>query len=181
MTLTDIGIQRRGNGHAPIRAFERLGRYMRQPQIAVPRPGEPAARITLDRVRARPAVTPTVVGAVGLAALGLGLTQLVAPRRIARVVGLPERSAPLIRACGLRELTTGFGLVSDPTNARWLWARAAGDVLDVIGLGAVAGPHNPRAGRARAALGLVVLAGLADALLAARMQTSARTCREVRR
>ena len=113
--------------------FEKLGK---SPAMRLPRPGKPAIKVHVDRVRAVPAVTPTVSGSLGLFSIGLGLAELLAPSTIKRELGLKHVPTAAVRTLyGLRELTVGWGLVSDPTESRWLWARVAGDVLDIATLG----------------------------------------------
>lgn len=68
--------------------------------------------------------------ALGWASLGIGLTELTFPERICRVLGVPKRSG-LLRACGLRGVASGLGLLLQPHRRQWAWARVAGDVLDV--------------------------------------------------
>ena len=69
---------------------------------------------------------------LGWLSLGMGLYQLVAPRRLGRALGMPHR-ANSIRACGAREIVSGIGALSDnPTNA--IWSRVGGDVLDFAAL-----------------------------------------------
>lgn len=69
---------------------------------------------------------------LGWLSLGMGLYQLVAPRRLSRALGMPHH-ANSIRACGAREIVSGIGALSDnPTNA--IWSRVGGDVLDFAAL-----------------------------------------------
>lgn len=69
---------------------------------------------------------------LGWLSLGMGLYQLVAPRRLSRALGMPHRENK-IRACGAREILSGIGALSDnPTNA--IWSRVGGDVLDFAAL-----------------------------------------------
>lgn len=70
-----------------------------------------------------------LVRGIGLFALGLGVAELVAPGRIAKTFGL-EGKENLIRAYGVREIGSAIGTLSiNPQPA--LWARAAGDVVDL--------------------------------------------------
>jgi hypothetical protein len=72
---------------------------------------------------------------LGLFSIGLGLWELAAPRSVARVTG--ARLHPqLIQAYGLREIMAGVGILSDHQPRGWLWARVAGDALDLATLGA---------------------------------------------
>jgi hypothetical protein len=54
------------------------------------------------------------------------------PRAIERASGI--RSPYLLRAYGLREIGAGIGVLSSKQPAGWLWARVAGDALDLATL-----------------------------------------------
>jgi hypothetical protein len=70
-----------------------------------------------------------LVRGIGLFALGLGVAELVSPGRFTKMFGL-EGKENLIRAYGVREIGSAIGTLSiDPQPA--LWARAAGDVMDI--------------------------------------------------
>ncbi|MEC9483744.1 MAG: hypothetical protein UMU75_10575, partial [Halomonas sp.] len=65
---------------------------------------------------------------LGWFSLGLGLYQVLAPRKITRSLGV-EGTEPLVRACGAREIACGIGALSNnPTLA--IWSRVGGDALD---------------------------------------------------
>src|SRR4051812_43651363 len=70
---------------------------------------------------------------LGLFSVGLGLTELAAPRLIARAIGVdPEgRTATAVRALGVREIFSGIGVLLQPTRPLPLWARLAGDVMNL--------------------------------------------------
>lgn len=68
--------------------------------------------------------------ALGWFGIGLGLAQLLMPRRLARFGGAPDVPL-LIRALGLREIGVGVGLLTSVDPQPWLWARVAGDALDL--------------------------------------------------
>jgi uncharacterized membrane protein len=98
----------------------------------------------------------TLLQGLGWFSIGLGLAQLLVPRTIARYTGF---SAPplLVRACGLRELACGVGLLTQTHRAPWLHARIAGDALDLVGLAAAApfAAHGGRLALTAAAVGAV--------------------------
>ncbi|OGT96987.1 MAG: hypothetical protein A2X80_12835 [Geobacteraceae bacterium GWB2_52_12] len=71
---------------------------------------------------------------LGVFSLGLGVTELVAPGKIARALGMKKRSG-LFKMCGIREVATGIGILSTKNKAPWIWARVAGDVADLVTLG----------------------------------------------
>jgi hypothetical protein len=67
---------------------------------------------------------------LGWFSLALGAAELVAPNRVARLLGVRQRNG-LIRGYGLREIAAGVGLLSSARKAPWLWTRVAGDALDL--------------------------------------------------
>lgn len=95
--------------------------------------------------------------ALGWASMGLGLPEVLVPREVSRLVGagdLPRHRAVTV-AAGLRELTAAAGLLSRESPG-WLWARVAGDVMDLGLLGGVLRQSDGRRkGRAVAATAAV--------------------------
>lgn len=75
--------------------------------------------------------------ALGWFSIGLGATQLLAPRRLARAIGVDDgdRTVVLMRTLGAREMATGFAILAQPDNPAWLAARVGGDVMDLALLG----------------------------------------------
>src|SRR5688572_11318671 len=65
--------------------------------------------------------------------VGLGVTQLVAPRALAKLIGARDRgrTRTTMRALGARELMVGLGLLRARKTAPWLWSRVAGDIVDL--------------------------------------------------
>jgi hypothetical protein len=73
--------------------------------------------------------------ALGWFSIALGLAELAMPRRMAHVAGAPN--VPLLtRACGVREIGTGIGILTAKDPAPWIWGRVAGDALDIVAVGA---------------------------------------------
>lgn len=74
-----------------------------------------------------------LANALGWFSLGLGVAQLVTPGRLARLIGIQDsdRSREVMRSLGLRELASGVGILSRPRPAGWVWARVAGDAMDL--------------------------------------------------
>jgi uncharacterized membrane protein len=107
--------------------------------------------------------------ALGWFSIGLGATQLLAPRRLARMIGVDDdgRTVVLMRSLGMRELATGIAILSQPDNPRWLAARVGGDVMDLALLGSAMrrdDDDEERSRRTGMAAAAVVGAGLLDAL-----------------
>jgi hypothetical protein len=112
--------------------------------------------------------------ALGWFSLGLGLMELVAPRRMASQLGLRGRHR-IVRGFGLRELVSGaLILLDDGRSPKWLWARVAGDLLD-LGVLETAHPYTRRRRRnLLAAKAAVVGATAMDTLTAQRVRRDQR-------
>jgi uncharacterized membrane protein len=114
--------------------------------------------------------------ALGWLSIGLGLAELVAPRHVARWIGVDEGDGQLrlLMAMGARELTCGVGLLSQSRPERWAWARTAGDVLDMALLGSAV--QSGRADRSRALRALAAVLGVTalDAGIASALTRDAR-------
>jgi uncharacterized membrane protein len=69
--------------------------------------------------------------------IGLGLAELLAPRKIAHLIGVEDDGLvpTTLRAFGAREIAAGVGLLSRPTSSVGPWSRVAGDLLDLAMLG----------------------------------------------
>jgi len=95
---------------------------------------------------------------LGLMSLGLGVVQLAAPRWFSNAVGVqPRESRPMIvRVIGLRELVTAAGLLGSRNKTLFLWARVAGDVMDLALLGRAMTARDARADRVGGALASAV-------------------------
>jgi uncharacterized membrane protein len=104
-----------------------------------------------------------VAGALGWFSVGLGLAELAAPRRLAAVIGVPNRPL-LIRLLGVRELVSGIGILSQHRRTSWLWSRVAGDGMDLALLGAALRSPDAARGRVSAATAAVLGVTAVDAL-----------------
>src|SRR5947207_2486661 len=67
---------------------------------------------------------------LGWFSIGLGVAEFFAPRRVARAIGVRRRSM-LIRLLGLREITSGIGILTQRRRAGWVWSRVGGDAIDL--------------------------------------------------
>ncbi|HET7862886.1 MAG TPA: hypothetical protein VFL86_00640 [Burkholderiaceae bacterium] len=115
----------------------------------------------------------TLARGLGWFSIGLGMVELLCARRLASAVGLPGRGG-LVRACGLREIACGMGLLAtrrrDPSP--WLWGRVAGDAVDLALLSRRGDPGRSRLAAA-AALATVGAATALDVACARRLTTPA--------
>jgi len=153
--------------------FERMAR---SPQMSIPKMGGKKMVVHTDRVRAKPALSPTLSMNLGVGAVGLGLWGALFPGHVKKTLGIKAPPSVVQLIFGARELWTGFSLAGDPTKSNMLWARVAGDVFDILALKALDRPSNPKRGTARAALGVVLLITALDVITAARMSNVKRNC-----
>lgn len=72
---------------------------------------------------------------LGWFSIALGAAEIFAPLALARFIGV-EPKGLLLPALGLREITSGLGILNKRGTAGWLWSRVAGDVMDLALLGA---------------------------------------------
>lgn len=110
---------------------------------------------------------------LGLTSLAVGATEIFATRWLERTIGVTSRPRGLIRSFGVREMANGAAILNEPgvttRLAASLWARVAGDVLDLAALGkAVTTTRNAR-GLSAIIATVVVVTGL-DVLVAASVQ-----------
>lgn len=70
---------------------------------------------------------------LGVFSVALGVAELVVPSKVARLVGFTNDSKhrALLRATGLREISTGLGILTHERPSQWLWGRVGGDMLDL--------------------------------------------------
>jgi uncharacterized membrane protein len=118
-----------------------------------------------ERRRGESGHAGTLVHGLGWVSVGLGIALIVAPRTAARCAGLNVPSA-MIRACGVRKLACGIGILTQPSQLPWIHARIAGDALDLVGLAAAA-PFSSHGGRltlATAAVGGITVLDVNAAL-----------------
>lgn len=70
---------------------------------------------------------------LGVFSLGLGLAELVAPRVVTKKLDMPN-DEPLVRGYGLREILSGARILTAKDATSGLWARVAGDGMDLATL-----------------------------------------------
>ena len=120
----------------------------------------------MDRVERR------LARGLGWFSIGLGLAQIVAPRHVAQWIGAPDhgRSRTLVRVVGMREMAAGAGLLTRPRPAGWVWARVAGDLMDLALLGSALTSHRAKQDRVAAATAAVVGITITDLICAIRLR-----------
>ena len=108
---------------------------------------------------------------LGWFSVGLGLTELLAPRAIARVSGVSNEHIGLIRLYGLRELASGIAIFSQKRPTAGVWSRVAGDAIDLASLGTAFASPNAKRGRVAFATANVLAITAMD-LIAAKQLTN---------
>jgi uncharacterized membrane protein len=96
---------------------------------------------------------------LGLFSIGLGLTELIAPRALARFIGIDDcgrRVSLVTRLFGARELAAGALLLAKPTSPYGGFNRAFGDLIDLVAMGIAMRRGSTSRGRNMFALGNVL-------------------------
>jgi uncharacterized membrane protein len=100
----------------------------------------------------------TLNRSLGWFSIGLGVTQLLAPKALGRAIGVGDQST-IMRMCGMREIASGVGLLSGKVPAAFSSSRVIGDVMDLALLGASL--RSPQANPSRIAAAAAAVAGVA--------------------
>lgn len=108
---------------------------------------------------------------LGVLSLALGVSEVATPDVLLRLLGLPDtaQGRATLRALGAREIVNGLGIFAKPDSATPLWARVAGDVMDLALLGAAFGNPRAKPGRLVAASGAIAGIAALDLFSAARL------------
>lgn len=110
--------------------------------------------------------------ALGWFSLGLGLSEVTAPDRLSRLIGVPARRG-LFRILGMREIASGLAILSSRQPARAMQSRVLGDLMDLSLLGIALNGVAHRRSRTLAATATVAAVTLVDYLWSRRL-TAAR-------
>lgn len=103
---------------------------------------------------------------LGWFSIGLGLAQIGAPKAVARFIGVndSDETRNTMFAIGLREITSGIGILSRPRPAGWVWSRVGGDLMDLALLGKAMKSDESDKGRVAAATAAVLGVTVVDFL-----------------
>jgi uncharacterized membrane protein len=107
---------------------------------------------------------------LGWFSIGLGVAEIVAPRSLAKLIGVRGDYSGLLRMMGAREITSGIGLLTGrQPNANWMWSRVGGDAIDLALLGAAF--KLKRSNRNKLAIATAAVAGVTalDAICSQRL------------
>jgi len=94
---------------------------------------------------------------LGIFGIGLGLAELLVPRRLAKTIGVPSQHHRIIRAMGVREIASGINILLQRSPTAGVWSRVAGDLIDLACLGAAS--MSKRADHRRIAATTAAVAG----------------------
>jgi uncharacterized membrane protein len=132
--------------------------------------GFPSTRPNGDRAAAGRGGGDRFANALGWLSVGLGVAELIAPRRVARLIGVDDggRSPTVMRVLGLREISSGIGILAQRRPRGWVWSRVAGDAIDLALLGSAMTSDRTRRSRTAAAAGAVLGIATLDVLCATR-------------
>jgi hypothetical protein len=121
--------------------------------------------------------TEALALALGWFSVALGTAELVAPRQLARLIGVPahDRNANLLRTFGAREVASGIGILTRRDKAKWLWSRVGGDALDLAALGAASTEFSSQPRRLAIAAAAVAGVTALDVQCARRLSEDAAT------
>lgn len=111
---------------------------------------------------------------LGWFSVGLGLAQIAAPRALARLIGIrdDDETRNTMFALGLREVTSGIGILSRPSSAGWVWTRVGGDLMDLALLGKALSSEENERGRVAAATAAVAGVTVLDFLTGQQLSKS---------
>ena len=84
-----------------------------------------------------------VARGLGWFSIGLGVAEIVAGREIGRALGMEDKGW-LFRAFGVREAAAGVAILAMENPRAGVWARVAGDALDLVALGSGFTEDNPK-------------------------------------
>jgi uncharacterized membrane protein len=94
---------------------------------------------------------------------------------VARLIGIrdDEESRAVMRKIGLREITSGVGILAQPRPTAWLWSRLAGDLMDLALLNRARGAHDADRSRVTTATAAVVGVTVVDLYCSEQLRRSA--------
>jgi len=111
---------------------------------------------------------------LGWFSVGLGLTELLAPRFIAKISGISNKNTGLIRLYGLREIGSGIAIFRQEHPIEAVWSRVAGDAVDLASLGAAFTSSKAKRGRLAFATANVMAVSALDLICATQLTNGQR-------
>ncbi|HXA49412.1 MAG TPA: SRPBCC family protein [Candidatus Acidoferrum sp.] len=99
-----------------------------------------------------------ITNGIGWFSIGIGAVEVLTPGLVAKLTGVQNRpkNRALLRLYGLRGLAAGIGILTEPRPAGWLWARVAGDAVDLSSLARAAEDRQNDRARVGVAMASVI-------------------------
>ncbi len=110
---------------------------------------------------------------LGVFSIVLGAIEIAAPRMLCKWLGM-EGNETLVRAYGAREVAAGVALLMTHDTTPWMYARVAGDVMDLATLTTGLKDDNERHDNVGIALGVVIGVTALDAIVAGSLSAEQR-------
>lgn len=129
-------------------------------------------RDTSSQKSAQATSFPRTLGWFGIA---LGTAEILAPYWVARRVGLSPDTSSTIRWQGLREIISGALILKNPSSPIGMWARVAGDAIDLTLLARASDSHtgqNEKRRRSRLLVSTISALDVACAASLSRLKAS---------
>ena len=134
----------------------------------------PAPLMRSNGASARPAAGQASARALGWFSIGLGLSELLMPEKLARAIGF-RRNPLWLRVMGAREIAAGIGiLAAQRPGAGLLQLRVLGDAIDLGLLASAWGPAGRHRDRLSVATAAVVGVTVLDVLATRQLASQAR-------
>lgn len=115
----------------------------------------------------------TLANALGWFSIGLGVLELAATEPLCEFLGMEDRQN-LVRLYGLREVAKGVGILANRRPEGWMWARIAGDLLDIGTLATALTPDNRQRDNVMLEIGAVAGVTALDVICARQLRASRR-------
>jgi uncharacterized membrane protein len=132
--------------------------------------------ITYAAERARPGLPKSgakrLAKGLGWFSIGLGVSELLAPKAIAKISGVSNTHTALIRLYGLREIAAGVTIFMQENPAAGVWSRVAGDALDLASLGKAFASPSANKGRVAFATANVLAVTALDLIAATQLSAN---------
>ena len=124
-----------------------------------------------------------LANALGWFSIGLGLAQIVAPRRVAQWIGASgdADSRFVMRLVGMRELLAGVGILTQRRPVGWVWARVGGDMMDLALLNTARNGDKTQPDRVMAAMAAVAGITFLDLICAQQLSRRSETMGDARK
>jgi uncharacterized membrane protein len=158
---------------SPYRERQDTGTAVRRPNAR-----SATANQTRETPRVGPGPNEELADLLGWFSVGLGVSQILMPRVVSRICGVAGENTTLMRTLGVRELTSGVGILTQRKPTSWLWSRVAGDIMDLALLGKVYSNGENKRGRTTFATAAVLGVLALDVLSAQQLAHSPNTAPE---